>query len=152
MSATAPLASRARGWLDRGVRIVRMMTPVERPLLLCLLGILVVAVVDMLDAPSWPSVALAGSALIVLCMTVAVVADAIVMRQSSIRAHNAMIKLNTTKPTGAPRVVEVACIHGDHHRYVYGPHGWEAAGPAVERRPVSAAVRVAQGVDEEPTP
>lgn len=38
----------------------------------------------------------------------------------------------TEKPTGAPRVAHVTCSHGATHRFIYGPHGWEESGPAIQ--------------------
>lgn len=40
------------------------------------------------------------------------------------------MRMLATKPTGAPRVAEIQCSHGVVHRFIYGPTGWEDAGPA----------------------
>lgn len=80
--------------------------------------------------------------LIVVAVCLApVLADAIIQRDNLKRAGAAMVRINSSKPTGAPRIAEVACRHGDPHRFVYGPSGWEAAGPAVEHRPTSEEAR-----------
>jgi hypothetical protein len=34
------------------------------------------------------------------------------------------------QPSGAPRVATVRCSEGRTHRFLYGPNGWEEAGPA----------------------
>lgn len=61
--------------------------------------------------------------------------DNVILRENLARTHAAMVRTNAAKPTGAPRVAEVACRHGDVHRFVYGPDGWSLAGPGVERLP-----------------
>lgn len=40
-------------------------------------------------------------------------------------------RLMQTTPTGAPRMAEIQCSKGVTHRFLYGPSGWEEAGPAV---------------------
>lgn len=35
------------------------------------------------------------------------------------------------EPRGAPKVANVRCGRGYSHRFLYGPNGWEEAGPAV---------------------
>lgn len=39
------------------------------------------------------------------------------------------------QPTGAPRVANLRCSEGRTHRFVYGVHGWEEAGPSTENYP-----------------
>jgi hypothetical protein len=43
-----------------------------------------------------------------------------------------------TKPTGAPRTANVRCSRGYTHRFLYGPNGWEEAGPATEEDLITA--------------
>lgn len=114
-------------------------TRAERVLLLAvLLSIVQGILLDVLDdGHLWTVVA---NAVIVALLSLPVVADGILQRENVRKAGAAMIKLNREKPTGAPRVAEVVCIHGDHHRYVYGKSGWEAAGPAVDHRPAPEEV------------
>jgi hypothetical protein len=95
-------------------------------------GLLVAVAVAHNDVTHWSI--LAGF-LCVAGLLFAIVMDAAVVRVDSKRQGAAMIKLNITKPTGAPRVAEVSCRHGDPHRFVYGVTGWEPAGPAVNNRP-----------------
>lgn len=125
----------ARVQLLRLAEIVRLMTRPER----LLSGYLAVMLVTM---PSlgllterdavWSAFAVA---LVAATLLAPVLADAIMQRQDMKRMGAAMITLNRAKPTGAPRVAEVTCRHGDHHRFVFGQNGWELAGPAVARRP-----------------
>jgi hypothetical protein len=40
-------------------------------------------------------------------------------------------RLLATEPTGAPRIANVRCSEGREHRFIYGPSGWQEAGPSV---------------------
>lgn len=115
----------------------RGMTIPERVLSAVLGAMLAAALGWQVFAPDWISLIVLGSLVVAHWLFAAVLADAVIVRENLKRSGAAMIKLNAAKPSGAPRVAEVACRHGDPHRYVYGPTGWEAAGPAVEHRPTS---------------
>jgi hypothetical protein len=126
-----------RAMIARVVHVVRLLTTPERLLVGTLCLCTVVAGVALLLNPDLGSLAILGSAVLVTVGLVPpVLADAVILRENLKRAGVAMIRTNAAKPTGAPRVAEVSCRHGDPHRFVYGPTGWEAAGPAVERRPI----------------
>lgn len=89
----------------------------------------------ILGASTWSPWALALATIIVATLAVTVMADAAIQRNDHTRTRAAMLKTNAAKPTGAPRVAEVPCKHGDMHRFVYGPDGWAPAGPGVDTRP-----------------
>lgn len=60
--------------------------------------------------------------------------------------QNRVSRLLTTQPTGAPRVVEMACPSCQvAYRFVYGPTGWEFAGPAHGHGPNVTAEEAARG-------
>lgn len=40
-------------------------------------------------------------------------------------------RLLSTQATGAPRIANVRCSEGREHRFIYGPNGWQEAGPSV---------------------
>lgn len=42
-------------------------------------------------------------------------------------------RLLSTRATGAPRIANVRCSEGREHRFIYGPDGWQEAGPAIAR-------------------
>lgn len=124
----------------RIVQMVKLYTGPEAALAFALTSCAVISGVHALAVGTWSAWALFGAVLLVLAAGAMVVTDAVVMRVHSKRLGATMVKLNAAKPTGAPRVAEVECIHGDPHRFVYGPTGWEAAGPAVEHRPIQEEV------------
>jgi putative flippase GtrA len=49
---------------------------------------------------------------------------------TGIAANRRALRMLASKPTGAPPIAEVRCSHGVTHRFLYGPAGWEEAGPA----------------------
>lgn len=52
------------------------------------------------------------------------------------RQHQRLVEQLAEQPTGAPRVAEVTLPGTDvTYRFVYGPKGWEFAGPAVSHGP-----------------
>jgi len=118
----------------------RLLTYIERAALLIVglhMGLLVAIAWDGAEAAHWFNLAGFG---VLAPLLVMIVMDAVVMRRVGKDMGAAMIKINTTKPTGAPRVAEVNCKHGDPHRFVYGTTGWEPAGPAVDNRPTPEEV------------
>lgn len=124
-----------RATLARTAQAFRLLTFVER-IAFAVAGINLGLIAGLLwhhrDLTHW----LAGVGFVsAVVLLLGVTADAVIERGNAKRNHAAMIKLNAMKPSGAPRVAEVTCIHGAPHRYVYGPTGWENAGPAIERRP-----------------
>jgi putative flippase GtrA len=49
---------------------------------------------------------------------------------TSIAANRRTMRMLAQQPTGAPRTAEIRCSQGVVHRFLYGPAGWEEAGPA----------------------
>ena len=54
---------------------------------------------------------------------------------TSVADRRRYLRLMAAKPTGAPRVAEIRCSKGVTHRFLYGPGGWEEAGPAMHPVP-----------------
>lgn len=128
-----------RATAARGVAAVRSLTRPELALAITLCVCVLVAFMAVGLRPSlgnWSI--LSATILVTVALLPPVLADAVILRENLKRTHAAMVRTNMAKPTGAPRVAEVTCKHGDHHRFVYGPDGWEAAGPALDRRPEEA--------------
>lgn len=127
-------------WLRAGASKARragsLLTVTERVLTGTLIGwtacSVVLAALIQRDTAGWLTAAVV--AVVTMLLLPPVLADAVIARENLERAGAAMVRTNTAKPTGAPRVAEVACIHGTGHRFVYGPTGWEPAGPAVSHR------------------
>lgn len=137
MTQVEALLILARHLLVRALRAYRLLTVPERVafgIAGAHVGLLAGVAVNLGGLTHWFAVVGACSLTVLL---VTVVADAVIMRVHGKRLNATMIKLHAVKPTGAPRVAEVNCIHGDAHRFVYGMQGWEPAGPAVEHRPTT---------------
>lgn len=49
-----------------------------------------------------------------------------------------MVRTLEAQPTGAPRAANVRCSNGYSHRFLYGPDGWEEAGPATQEDLINA--------------
>jgi hypothetical protein len=125
----------ARTVAYRAVRAWKLATGTERSSavvgIVNVLGFLNVAI-QYGDGVYWGAVAGAfGLTYFVVTGTL----DAIVARQEAATLRAELVELHAGTPTGAPRVVEVPCRHGDMHRFLYGPDGWEATGPALDTRP-----------------
>jgi hypothetical protein len=119
----------------RLAEVFRQMTGSER-ILSAVLGLCIVfAVARACVAATWSAWSTAGAVVLLAWLVASVVADALVARDSTHRVNAALMRTNAAKPTGAPRVAEVPCKHGDMHRFVYGPAGWAPAGPAPDHRP-----------------
>lgn len=122
-------------------RLARKLARNEAWLLsLAVLGIMYSAAVTY-SAPTldhWLS--LASATAFAVLFVYPVLADSIITREQLKAARAAVIAANISKPTGAPRVAEVTCKHGVQQRFVYGPEGWEAAGPVTEPRPTREEV------------
>jgi len=129
----------ARSNLGRLSQAWRQMTVPERLLAAALLAVLVsTPTVGLLTGSGGAWIGFAVS-LVAAWLLVPVLADALLARATIGNISVALFRTNATNPTGAPRVAEVPCRHGDMHRFVYGPDGWEPAGPAPDTRtPVEA--------------
>lgn len=87
----------------------------------------VVAAVLVVSLAGWPL----WTWLAPLALAIGAVADLGDVRQAS-NWRTGTLRLLESTPTGAPREVNVRCSNGYSHRFLYGPNGWEEAGPAVE--------------------
>lgn len=135
MTSVDALVLRLRTTAARLAEVFRQMTAPER-ILSAVLGLcIVVAVARACMTGTLSAWSTAGAVVLLAWMVASVIADALVARDSIHRVNIALMRTNAAKPTGAPRVAEVPCKHGDMHRYVYGPEGWAAAGPAPDTRP-----------------
>lgn len=132
---------RVRALLGAMQSVVKLLTKYEFVFAVSVIGWTIVSIVVAVISGRWGDWAVAiAVALVVMILMPPVLTDALLTREKLKRAGDAMVRTNAAKPTGAPRVCEVACKHGDPHRFVYGPTGWEAAGPAVDHRPVAEGV------------
>lgn len=126
-------------WLRSGAarlaELFRQMTGAEQ-MLAAVWGVsLFLGGVGIIGWGGWRSVILALGMALLAWLNAPVIADAIMARAMLKEAQEAALEAHAAKPSGAPRVAEVACRHGDMHRYVYGPDGWAHAGPAPDTRP-----------------
>ena len=135
MSTVDALLLWLRAAFARTLQLIKLYTGPEAALGVATISCAVLGVGRAIVMGTWSSWALAGATLIVLAIAATVVTDAVVQRADHGRTRAAMVKTNAAKPTGAPRVAEVPCKHGDMHRFVYGPDGWAPAGPGVDTRP-----------------
>lgn len=135
MTAVDALVLWVRTIAGRLAEVFRQMTRPER-LLSAALGLAIVGTVAYAclvgTLIAW---SMAAGVVVLAWLAASVVADALVARDSIRRVNGALVRTNAAKPTGAPRVAEVSCRHGDMHRFVYGPDGWAPAGPAPDPRP-----------------
>jgi hypothetical protein len=126
----------------RLAEVFRQMTGPER-ILSAVLGLcIIVAVARACMVATLAAWSMAGTGVALAWLVASVIADALVSRDSTHRVNVALMRTNAAKPTGAPRVAEVSCKHGDMHRFVYGPDGWASAGPAPDTRPEPEGARV----------
>lgn len=108
----------------------REATPMERGRILVdtLFPVLLVAL-GVLSFPAWFPIAVGVASLLVLLATLSDV-------EASAHNRERVTRLLAERPTGAPRVAEVAIPGTDiTYRFVYGPKGWDFAGPAVSHGP-----------------
>jgi hypothetical protein len=120
----------ATPWLRTLTRLrslQKLNTPAERGLAVLLLGGFSLSTALAFGTGSWQLWVLSAASFLAVMLGAIVETDAVVQRADLARAHEAMVKTNTAKPTGAPRVAEVPCVHGHAHRFVYGPEGWTLA-------------------------
>lgn len=133
MTALDSLVLWVRGYVQRLAEFARLMTKPERVLSGVLLASLAVG-----PSLSWVAT---GLLFLVAMLFLPVLVDAMLVRSEAMRlqvdlieAKRVALTVNLAKPTGAPRVAEVACSHGAMQRLVYGPDGWAHAGPAPDTR------------------
>lgn len=86
-------------------------------------GTLVFSAVVVASISPWWNWLLVAALVFMAIVDLDDVAGIIAERQKTLR-------LLSTMPTGAPRVAEIRCSRGAVHRFIYGPGGWEEAGPA----------------------
>lgn len=128
----------ARTTAGRLAALWRRMTRPER-VLSAVLGAWIVGTLAALPLGGEVSIWLVlGDAVAVAWFACPVLADALVTREDLRDADSALLQVNLEKPTGAPRVAEVPCVHGAMHRFVFSVDGWQLAGPAPDRRPEEA--------------
>jgi len=122
-----------RSTAARARQTFRRLTGPEIRLTGALIGLLVGVLFLVIAIPdsSYLWITFIVTATVAVLLVPPVLADAVILRENLRISHAAMLRTNAAKPTGAPRVAEVQCKHGDAHRFVYGPTGWESAGPAV---------------------
>jgi len=113
--------------LQRLRALRKLNTPAEVALTVTLIATFSLSTALAFSTGVWQAWVLAAALFAGLVLGAVVETDAVVLRADLVRSHEAMIKTNRAKPTGAPRVAEVPCIHGHAHRFVYGPEGWSLA-------------------------
>lgn len=145
MTTRQQLTARARLQVVRFRQLVEHLTSPERTLFVALLSWLVVDIALLPFDPDGTAWLTLGALLACAFLACPVLVDALVARDLLLRlqvelaeAQQLALQAHVAKPSGAPRVAEVRCVHGDMHRFVFGPDGWEAAGPAVDSPPQEA--------------
>lgn len=115
--------------------LLREMTNAEQVLTAVWAVALFLGGFGMIGWGGWRSLVLGLGMGLLAWLNAPVVADALVARAKLREAQAEMLTVHAAKATGAPRVADVPCRHGDMHRFVYGPDGWVPAGPAPDTRP-----------------
>lgn len=83
------------------------------------------------DGPDLHSFADAANAVLAFAVIFVLLVNSVIDRANAVNNRARLMRLLESRPSGAPRIAEVTCRHGDRHRYQYAHHGWEPIGPAV---------------------